>query len=132
MVSESNFTPPCPSVCFESQSEVQSPLPFPSEEECFKLFLTEKLVGDIVEETNRYALEIQEKREPGVAGTTTISVMYTFLVTVLLMGIVKNSLREYWSTDPVCNSLLCHHLFQRPLPSSAAMPAFRSTMLLPT
>ncbi|XP_052351639.1 piggyBac transposable element-derived protein 4-like [Oncorhynchus keta] len=28
--------------------------------------------------------------------------MYTFLVTVLLMGIVKkNSLREYWSTDPM-------------------------------
>jgi hypothetical protein len=28
--------------------------------------------------------------------------MYTFLVTVFLMGIVKkNSLGEYWSTDPV-------------------------------
>ena len=58
-------------------------------------------MGDIAE-TNRYALEPQEKSEPGVGGTTTISEMYTFLVTVLLMGIVKkNSLREYWSTDPM-------------------------------
>jgi hypothetical protein len=29
-----------------------------------------------------------------------MSEMYTFLVTVLLMRIVKNSPREYWSTDP--------------------------------
>uniref|UniRef100_A0A674EYF1 PiggyBac transposable element-derived protein domain-containing protein n=1 Tax=Salmo trutta TaxID=8032 RepID=A0A674EYF1_SALTR len=90
------------------ESGVQRPLPFPTEAECFKLFLTEELVGNIVHETNRYALELQEKREPGVRGklakwvTTTISEMYTFLVTVLLMGIVKkNSLREYWSTDPM-------------------------------
>jgi hypothetical protein len=47
-------------------------------------------------------------QSPGVRGkltkwvTTTISEMYIFLVTVLLMGIVKkNSLREYWSTDPM-------------------------------
>nr|XP_046188550.1 piggyBac transposable element-derived protein 4-like [Oncorhynchus gorbuscha] len=91
-----------------AESGVQRPLPFPTESECFKLFLTEELVGEIVEETNRYALELLEKREPGVRGklakwvTTTISEMYTFLVTVLLMGIVKkNSLREYWSTDPM-------------------------------
>jgi hypothetical protein len=51
----------------ESQSGVQRPLPFPSEAECFKLFLTEELVGDILE-TNRYALGLQEKREPGVGG----------------------------------------------------------------
>uniref|UniRef100_A0A674BS31 PiggyBac transposable element-derived protein domain-containing protein n=1 Tax=Salmo trutta TaxID=8032 RepID=A0A674BS31_SALTR len=105
----SHFTPPGPAVCFdESQSGVQRPLPFPTEAECFKLFLTEELVGNIVKETNRYALELLEKREPGVRGklakwvTTTISEMYTFLVTVLLMGIVKkNSLREYSSTDPM-------------------------------
>ena len=47
---------------------MQRPLPFPSEAECFKLFLTEELVGDIVEETNRYALELQEKRKPGIGG----------------------------------------------------------------
>jgi hypothetical protein len=51
---------------------------------------------------------LEEKREPGVRWklvkwvTTTISEMYTFLVTVLPMWIVKkNSLREYWSTDPM-------------------------------
>uniref|UniRef100_A0A8C7LTA0 PiggyBac transposable element-derived protein domain-containing protein n=1 Tax=Oncorhynchus mykiss TaxID=8022 RepID=A0A8C7LTA0_ONCMY len=105
----SHFTPPGPAVCFDdSHSGVQRLLPFPTEAECFKLFLTEELLGNIVEETNRYALELQEKREPGVRGklakwvTTTISEMYTFLVTVLLMGIVKkNSLRQYWSTDPM-------------------------------
>uniref|UniRef100_A0A3P8X756 PiggyBac transposable element-derived protein domain-containing protein n=1 Tax=Esox lucius TaxID=8010 RepID=A0A3P8X756_ESOLU len=80
----------------------------PTEAECFKLFMTEQLVGDIVEETNRYALELQEKTEPGVRGklvkwvSTTVNEMYTFLVAVLLMGIVrKNSLREYWSSDPM-------------------------------
>ncbi|XP_024002130.1 piggyBac transposable element-derived protein 4 [Salvelinus sp. IW2-2015] len=105
----SHFTPPGLAVGFdESQSGVKSPFSSPSAAECFKLFLTEKLMGDIVEETNRYALELLERREPGVRGklakwvTTTISEMYTFLVTVLLMGIVKkNSLREYWSTDPM-------------------------------
>jgi hypothetical protein len=64
----SHFTPPGPAVCFnESQSGVHRHLPFPSEVECFKLFLTEELVGDI-EETNYYALGLQEKREPGVRG----------------------------------------------------------------
>lgn len=59
----SHFTPPGPAVCFdESQSGVQPPLPFPPEAECFKLFLTEELVGDIVE-TKRYALELQEKSQ---------------------------------------------------------------------
>ena len=43
----SHFTPPVPAVCVdESQSGVQRPLPFPSEAECFKLFLTEELVGN--------------------------------------------------------------------------------------
>jgi hypothetical protein len=45
-------------------------LPSPSEAECLKLFLTEELVRDIVEETNRYALELQEKREPQKWWTT--------------------------------------------------------------
>jgi hypothetical protein len=95
---DSHFTPPGPAVCFdESQSGVQRPLPFPSEAECIKLFLTEELVGDIIK-TNRYAWELQEKREPGVGGTTTISEMHTFLVTVEIAK--KNSLREYWSTVP--------------------------------
>jgi hypothetical protein len=59
----SHFTPPGPAVCVdESQSGVHRPLPFPSEAECFKLLLTEELVGDIVE-TNLYALDLQEKRE---------------------------------------------------------------------
>jgi hypothetical protein len=68
----SHFNPPGPAVCFdESQSGVQRPLPFPTEAECFKLFLTEELVGSPgVEETNRYALELH-KREPGVWGNLT-------------------------------------------------------------
>uniref|UniRef100_A0AAY5K4P2 PiggyBac transposable element-derived protein domain-containing protein n=1 Tax=Esox lucius TaxID=8010 RepID=A0AAY5K4P2_ESOLU len=105
----SHFTPPVPAIAFdEGQSGVQTSLPSPTEAECFKLFMTEQLVGDIVEETNRYALELQEKTEPGVRGklvkwvSTSVNEMYTFLVAVLLMGIVrKNSLREYWSSDPM-------------------------------
>ena len=88
---DSHFNPPGPAVCFdESQSGVQCPLPFPPVAECFKLFLTEELVEDIVE-TNCYAWELQEKREPEVGGTSTICEMYTFLVTVLLLGIVKKN-----------------------------------------
>ena len=64
----SHFTPPGPAICVdESQSRVPLLLQFPSEAECFKLFLTEELVGDTVE-TNCYALELQDKREPGVGG----------------------------------------------------------------
>ena len=87
---------------------------------------------ETVEETNRYALELQEKREPEVRGkltkwmTTTISEMLTFLVTVLLMGIVKmnclKGIMEHGSY--VCNSLICCPLFPRLLPSSVAMPTF--------
>ena len=61
----SHFTLPGPAVGFnESQSRVQSLLPSPSEAECIKQFLAEELVGDIVKETNRNAMELKEKREP--------------------------------------------------------------------
>ena len=65
----SHFTSTGTAVCFaEFQSGVQSTVPFPSEAEFFKLFLTEELVGDIAEATHHYALKLQEKRAPGVGG----------------------------------------------------------------
>lgn len=61
-----------------------------------------------MEETNRFASELQEKMIPGVQGkmarwvSTTIKEMYSFLVAILLMGVLrKPSLRDYWSTDPL-------------------------------
>ncbi|KAI2645499.1 PiggyBac transposable element-derived protein 4 [Labeo rohita] len=71
----------------------------------FKMFLTEDVVREIVEETNRYTSEIQEEETKGKMvkwAPTSIPEMYTFLASVLLMGMVKKpSLRDYWSTDPM-------------------------------
>ena len=72
------------------------------------------------------------RREPVVRGkltkwvTTTIREMYTFLVPVLLMGIVKkNSLREYWSTDLMFATPFFDNLFsQDRFLSFAEMSAF--------
>ncbi len=62
----SNFTPPGPGIPFDSsKSGMQTPPASATEVQCFKLFFTEELVGEIVEETNRYASELQEK---GVLG----------------------------------------------------------------
>ena len=105
----SAFTPPGPRVVFnETLSGVQTPSEDPTEAQCFKLFLTDELVNEIVEETNRYASVQQEMMPSGVKGKlakwvrTTVNEMYSFLVAVLLMGIVrKSSLRDYWSTDPI-------------------------------
>lgn len=84
---------------------MQNPPESPSEVNCFKLFLTEEVVGEIVEETNRYASDLQESEMKGKLikwFPTNIPEMYTFLVSVLLMGVIKKpSLRDYWSTDPM-------------------------------
>ncbi len=67
----SNFTPPGPGITFDSsKSGMQTPPASATEVQCFKLFFffTEELVGEIVEETNRYASELQEKMAPGVLG----------------------------------------------------------------
>ncbi len=117
----SNFTPPGPGITFDSsKSGMQTPSASATEVQCFKLFFTEELVGEIVEETNRYASELQEKMAPGVLGkmarwvTTTIKEMYLFLMAVLLMGVIKKtSLRHYWSTDPLLQTPFFGTLFSQ-------------------
>ncbi len=91
-----------------------------TEVQCFKLFFTEELVGEIVEETNRYASELQEKMAPGVLGKmarwvpTTIKKMHLLLMAVLLMGVIKKtSLRHYWSTDPLLQTPFFGTLFSQ-------------------
>ncbi|XP_046903421.1 piggyBac transposable element-derived protein 4-like [Hypomesus transpacificus] len=116
----SNFSPPGPAVFFDSShSCVQTPPASVSEASCFKLFLTEDLVRDIVEETNRYASQLQEQSAPGVGKLakwlpTNIDEMYSFLMAMLLMGVVKkSSLREYWSTDPMLATPFFASLFSQ-------------------
>jgi len=99
------FNPPGPGTFDNQQRGVQNPPESPSEVNCFKLFLTEEVIGEIVEETNRYASDLLEKEVKGKLAKwvpTNIPEMYTFLVSVLLMGVIKKpSLRDYWSTDPM-------------------------------
>ncbi len=117
----SNFTPPGPGITFDSsKSGMQTPPASATEVKCFKLFFTEELVGEIVEETNRHASELQEKMAPGVLGKmarwvpTTIKEMYLFLMAVLLMGVIKKpSLRHYWSTDPLLQTPFFGKLFSQ-------------------
>ncbi|KAJ8369760.1 hypothetical protein SKAU_G00097880 [Synaphobranchus kaupii] len=104
-----DFTPPGPGIEFDSSiSGVQNPPETPTAVNCFKMFLSVETVGEIVEETNRYASEQQGKTAIGVIGKlskwvpTCLNEVYTFLAIALLMGLVrKSTLREYWSTDPV-------------------------------
>ncbi len=103
-----------------SKSGMQTPPASATEVQCFMLFFTEELVGEIVEETNRYASELQEKMAPGVLGKmarwvpTTIKEMYLFLMAVLLMGVIKKpSLRHYWSTDPLLQTPFFGTLFSQ-------------------
>ena len=63
-------------------------------------------MADVVLETNRFAEDLREKTSPGMRGklskwfNTSVSEMYCFLVTILLMGLVrKGALKDYWSTD---------------------------------
>eukprot|EP00063_Salmo_salar_P066961 XP_014041796.1 PREDICTED: piggyBac transposable element-derived protein 4-like [Salmo salar] len=104
----------------DSLSGVQSTLPTPSEAECFKLFFDKELVESVVQETNRYSHELKEKTPPGVKGklskwvNTTISEMYTFLVAVMLMGLVKKgSVRDYWTTNPMLQTPFFQTLFSQ-------------------
>lgn len=58
------------------------------------MFLTEDVVGEIVEETNRSASEIQVGEMKGKMvkwAPTSIPEMYTFLASVLLMEMVKKT-----------------------------------------
>ncbi len=84
-----------------------------------------------MEETKRYASELQEKMAPGVLGKmarwvpTTIKDMYLFLVAVLLMGVIrKPSLQHYWSTDLLLQTLLWNAVFTEPLPPAPPLSAF--------
>ncbi|XP_067113917.1 piggyBac transposable element-derived protein 4-like [Osmerus mordax] len=116
-----NFTPPGPEVVFEKQHcGVQIHPESQTEAQCFKMLLTEELVQHIVKATNNYALQLKKNVAPGVKGKlakwqpTTVDEMYSFLVVILLMGIVKKSaLRDYWSTDPMVMTPFFTSLFSQ-------------------
>ncbi|CAM4659016.1 unnamed protein product [Leuciscus chuanchicus] len=111
------FNPPGPGNFDNQLCGVQNPPESPSEVNCFKMFLTEDVMGEIVEETNRYASDLQEREIKGKLVKwvpTNIPEMYTFLVSVLLMGVIKKpSLRDYWSTDPMLLTPFFRSLFSQ-------------------
>ncbi|XP_062403805.1 piggyBac transposable element-derived protein 4-like [Sardina pilchardus] len=88
-----------------SGSGVQSHLPRTvSEADCFKLLMTEELVGRIADQTNTFAEQLKETAD--VQGklqkwvSTTVPELYTFFVAILLMATVKKrALKDYWSTN---------------------------------
>ncbi len=129
----SNFTPPGQGITFDSsKSGMQTPPASATEVQCFKLFFTEELVGEIVEETNRYASELQEKMAPGVLGKmarwvpTTIKEMYLFLMAVLLMGVIKKNISPaLLEHRPVtADPFFWNAVFTGPLPPAPPLSAF--------
>ncbi|KAL2098758.1 hypothetical protein ACEWY4_005238 [Coilia grayii] len=95
---------PCDFVFEASGSGVQPELPSTvTEYDCFKLFISDELVGHVVEETNTFAEELKQRSEAGKMERwvgTTVAEFFTFIATVLIMAVVrKKSLKEYWTTN---------------------------------
>ncbi len=132
----SNFTPPGTGITFDSsKSGMQTPPASATEVKCFKLFFTEELVGEIVEETNMYASELQEKMAPGVLGKmarwvpTTIKEMYLFLMAVLLMGVIKNHLSGITGAPTrYCRPLFLERCFHRTASSCSSVVCISPTV----
>ncbi|CAF3127116.1 unnamed protein product [Rotaria sp. Silwood2] len=83
----------------------------------FELFFDQKIMEYIAEETNRYQ---QQNLSSSTASHTTqwyatnFQEMYVFIATAMLMGTVqKNTLKEYWSMDPVIITPIFRELFSR-------------------
>ncbi|XP_062380314.1 piggyBac transposable element-derived protein 4-like [Sardina pilchardus] len=102
-----------------SRSGVQSHLPRTvSEADCFKLLMTEELVGRITEQTNTFAEQLKETAD--VQGklqkwvNTTVPELYTFFVAILLMATVKKrALKDYWGTNIMYSTPFFFTLFSQ-------------------
>lgn len=92
----------------------------PSELDIFRAIFDIDLVHNIVTETNRYysqvviSTDVSAKSKLNKWVDTTTSEMYTFLATVMLMGHTKkNSLKQYWSTDPLLSTPFFGQVFSQ-------------------
>jgi len=100
-------------------SGIQAPFKLPAnakEMDYFKLFFDHELVGDICKETNSYANQLLANASKTLQNwvSTIHDEMYTFLGLVILMGIiVKKSLKEYWSTNPIIHTPIFSAMFTR-------------------
>ncbi|ROL45245.1 PiggyBac transposable element-derived protein 4 [Anabarilius grahami] len=109
------FSPP--DLDFDNTGKgVQDSQTNPSEADCFKLFMNEPIVEQVVQKTNKYAYQLKESATvPGKLAKwaeTTVNEIYTFLAAVIVMGLVrKGSLRDYWTTDPVMQTPFFPTLF---------------------
>ena len=106
----SSFVPRNIKTFDESNVGMQAPYQLPvdaKEVEYFKLYFDGELVGDIKQESNRYADQLltnptaQTKSLRDWVATTT-NELYAFFALVILMGvIVKKSMKDYWSKRAV-------------------------------
>ncbi|GFY17990.1 piggyBac transposable element-derived protein 4 [Trichonephila clavipes] len=83
-------------------------LSFKTENDFFKLMLTDEILAVLVEETNRYAFDLlnlhgessDKKKHASLWKPTDKNEILNFLGLILLMGhIEKDSLQDYWTTE---------------------------------
>lgn len=86
--------------------------------EFFEIFFTLDVVKIIVSQTNKYAakisLDVSLNSKMKKWKDTTEAEMYTFFATIMLMGLVgKNSLKKYWTNNPVIETPFFKVLFSQ-------------------
>ena len=86
--------------------------------DCFKMFFDGAVMDNIASETNEYARtlknnpELKENSKMQKWTDTCVSEIYVFLAATMLMSLtVKNTLKEYWSTDPTIATPFFSKLF---------------------
>ena len=106
----------------ESNVGMQAPYQLPvdaKEVEYFKLYFDGELVGDIKQESNRYADQLLTNPTARTKSlrnwvATTTNELYAFFALVILMGvIVKKSMKDYWSKRAVIETPFFSEIFCR-------------------
>ena len=89
----------------DSNVGIQAPYKLPvdaKEVQYFKLYFDGQLLGDIKSETNRYADQLIANPTARTKTlrdwiATTVDELYAFFALIILMGVVKKSMKDYWS-----------------------------------
>ena len=94
----------------------------PTSEDFFKLYITGKIIDEVVTQTNLYARQYHEKEKDNLEPNSTAhqwkptdrAEMLTFLGLLMLMGIVhKPRLTMYWSRDNIMATPIFNQVMRR-------------------